>query len=134
MNARAGFSLIEALVALIVAAMALTAIFELQQQLVRGQLRYERALGLAQLERDALALTRDINPTAAPNGDAPLTGGRTIRWTSTPLSAPQPNLDFPKGPGRYEVRLYRVRVDILDPRRRLLGQLAFERMGWRRLD
>ncbi len=134
MTARRGFSLIEALVALIVAAMALMAIFELQQQLVRGQLRYERALALVQLQRDALALTRDLNPTASPTGEAPLTGGRTVRWTSTALTRPRPNLDHATTPGRYEVTLYRVQVDILDPRRRILGQLAFDRMGWRRLD
>ena len=36
---RDGFSLIEALVALAIAAMTLTAIFELQQQMIRGQRR-----------------------------------------------------------------------------------------------
>ena len=134
MSRDAGFSLVEALVALIVASMALLAVYELQQQLARGQQRYEQALALAAMQRNALALTQDLNPTASPSGEAPLTGGRTVRWTSTPLTAPRANLGYTAGAGQFALRLYRVEVEILDARRRRLGTLSFERVGWRRLD
>ncbi len=134
MSRRRGFSLIEALVALIVASMALLAVYALQEQLARGQLRYQRALAAAGLRRDAMALTEEVNPMSEPVGERPLAGGRRVRWTSTPLTDPRPNAGYPSGVGRYEVRLYRLSVLILDAQGRRIDSVAFDRLGWRRLD
>jgi prepilin-type N-terminal cleavage/methylation domain-containing protein len=131
---RAGFSLIEALVALIIAAMALSAALVLQQQLADGQRRYQRALTTAALERDAMALTADINPTAQPNGAATLAGGRIVRWTATPRSGPMLNTGSARAGRRFELRLYRVFVQVVDDHNAVVGQLNFDRVGWRRLD
>ena len=54
---REGFSLIEALVALAIAAMTLTAIFELQQQMIRGQRRAADVMEQVAAQENALALT-----------------------------------------------------------------------------
>jgi len=131
---RAGFSLIEALVALIIAAMALSAALVLQQQLADGQRRYQQALATAALERDAMALTADINPTAQPTGEAPLAGGSTVRWAATPRTAPALNAGSARAGRRFELRLYRVVVQIIDSRNAVVGQLSFDRVGWRKLD
>lgn len=133
MSRRAGFSLIEALVALAVAAMALLAIFSLQQQLAEGERRHTRTLDLIALQRNALALTQDVNPTAEPRGAFSLAGGQTVSWTTEPLTAPRTNVGLPVGEGMFEVRLYRVRVAITDARGTRLGGLDFDRIGWRRL-
>ncbi len=132
-RARAGFSLIEALVALAVASMALIAIFALQQQLARGQQRHEAALELVRLQRNALALTDDLNPTFEPAGELVMAGGQRLRWTSRPLTAPRTQVGIPSGEGRFEVRLYRVEAIIHDTRGRYLGRLDFDRLGWRPL-
>ena len=132
-SAKRGFSLIEALVALIIAAIALTAVYELQQQLVRGQQHYQRALELAALQRDAMALTSDINPTQEPQGTAPLGGGRGLRWRAIPVTQPALNTGSAKAGRRFELRLYRLNVDLLDADGRVLGRLAFDRVGWRLL-
>lgn len=79
-----GFSLIEALIALIIAAISLAAVLELQRQLADGQARYQRALELAQLQRDAIVLTEDVNPAERPDGVARLSGGRSLRWRAEP--------------------------------------------------
>lgn len=129
----AGFSLIEALVALAIAAMALAAVFALQRQLAEGEQRHTRTLELVALQKNALALTRDLNPTAEPTGATRLAGGQTVRWTSQPLTAPRTDAGVPTGEGAFEMRLYRVRVDILDGSGRRLGGLDFDRVGWRRL-
>jgi len=130
---RDGFSLVEALVALAVASMALLAVFALQQQLARGQQRHQAALELARLQRNALALTDELNPTLEPSGELVLAGGRRLRWSSRPLTPPRTQIGIPDGEGRFEVRLYRVDGVILDPRGRALGRVAFDRMGWRPL-
>lgn len=129
----AGFSLIEALVALAIAAMALAAIFALQRQLAEGEQRHTRTLALVVLQKNALALTRDLNPTAEPTGALRLAGGQTVRWTSQPLTPPRTDTGLPTGEGAFELRLYRVRVDIADGSGRRLGGLDFDRVGWRRL-
>jgi prepilin-type N-terminal cleavage/methylation domain-containing protein len=131
---RRGFSLIEALVALIIAAMALAGVLELQRQLADGQRRYERALMVTGLQRDAIALLADVNPTATPQGTAPLTAGRSLRWISTPRSQPTPNTGAIRVGRRFELRLYRVEVTILGGDGAPLGELAFDRVGWRKLE
>jgi prepilin-type N-terminal cleavage/methylation domain-containing protein len=128
-----GFSLIEALVALIIAAMALAGILELQRQLADGQARYQRALDLARLERNAMALTADLNPTDQPRGETPLAGGRQMRWQADAIGAPQLNTGSRQSGRAFELRLYRLTVSILDAQDRPLGQFAYDRVGWRRL-
>jgi general secretion pathway protein I len=128
-----GFSLIEALVALAIAAMALAAVFALQRQLAEGEQRHTRTLALVALQQNALALTRDLNPTAEPVGALRLAGGQTVRWTSQPLTPPRTDTGLPAGEGAFELRLYRVRVDITDTAGKRLGGLDFDRVGWRRL-
>jgi prepilin-type N-terminal cleavage/methylation domain-containing protein len=129
-----GFSLIEALVALIIAAISLAAVLELQRQLADGQARYQRALELAQLQRNAIVLTEDVNPTARPDGVAQLSGGRTLRWRAEPRGAEALNTGS-AGAGRaFELRLYRMTVTILAADGGPLGQVSFDRVGWRRLD
>jgi len=129
-----GFSLIEALVALIIAAISLGAVLEVQRQLADGQARYERALLIAQLQRDALALTTDINPADRPEGRVPLAAGRSLRWRAEPRSAVALNTGSATAGRRFAMQLYRVTVDILDPSGVAMGQVAFDRVGWRRLD
>lgn len=129
-----GFSLIEALVALIIAAISLAAVLELQRQLADGQRRYERALEIAQLQRDALALTANVNPTAQPEGVVPLAAGRSLRWRAEPRGPEALNTGSATAGRRFQMRLYRVTVDILDPGGAAMGQVTFDRVGWRRLD
>ncbi len=131
---RAGFSLIEALVALIIAALALSAALALQQQLADGQRRFQHALATAALQRDAMALTADINPAAQPTGAATLAGGGAVRWTATPRSEARLNTGSARAGRRFELRLYRVSVQILDGQNAVVGQVSFDRVGWRRLD
>jgi general secretion pathway protein I len=129
-----GFSLIEALVALIIAAISLAAVLELQRQLADGQRRYERALEIAQLQRDALSLTANINPAAQPGGVVPLAAGRSLRWRAEPRGSAALNTGSATAGRRFQMELYRVTVDVLDPSGAAMGQVAFDRVGWRRLD
>jgi hypothetical protein len=121
-------------VALIIAAISLAGVLELQRQLADGQARYERALELAQLQRDALAVTASINPAAQSEGFVPLAAGRALRWRAEPRSAGALNTGSARSGRRFEMRLYRVTVDILDPSGGAMGQIAYDRLGWRRLD
>ena len=128
---RPGFSLIEALIALAIAAMTLTAIFELQIQMTRGQRRAEQVLEIVQIQENAIALTRDINPMLEPSGRVALPDGLRYRWTSVPKGTPIPNVGFPSGNGSYLVQLFTVTVTTERPSGRPVPPLTFDRMGWR---
>lgn len=130
---REGFSLIEALVALTIAAMTLTAIFELQQQMIRGQRRAADALEQVASQENALALTRDLNPMAQPQGVIELPDGDTIRWSSDPKTEMRTNAGFPTGDGMFQVQLFTVTVEIERRNGRSPAPLVFDRMGWRRM-
>lgn len=127
-----GFSLIEALIALAIAAMMLTALFQLQIQMARGQARAESVLQQVVAQENALALTRDLNPMQDPSGEIVLSQGDIIRWTSAPRGRSQTNVGFPAGNGLFDVQLYTVTVEIVRPDRSLVPPLVFDRMGWRR--
>lgn len=130
---REGFSLIEALVALSIAAMTLTAIFELQQQMIRGQRRAADAMEQVAAQENALALARDLNPIEEPQGVIQLPEGDTIRWSSEPKTEMRTNAGFPTGDGMFQVQLFTVTVEIERRNGRSPAPLVFDRMGWRRM-
>ena len=131
---RSGFSLIEALVALTIAALVLAAIFELQVQMVRGQQRAIDAIEQVVAQENALALTRDLNPMATPEGEIELPQGDTIRWSSRPKGEPVTNAGFPVGDGQFSVQLFTLTVEVERRTGRSPAPMVFDRLGWRRLD
>ena len=129
---RAGFSLIEALVALTIAAMVLGAIFELQIQMARGQQRAMDAMAQVTALENAIALTRDINFMEEPTGRIDLSGGDTIQWTSRAKAPAVTNVGFPAGDGIFEVQMFSVTVNMERSTGRSPAPLVFDRVGWRR--
>jgi prepilin-type N-terminal cleavage/methylation domain-containing protein len=132
-NRRAGFSMIEVLVAMAIASVGLAAIFELQHQLTSGQRRYERAMHRAELKRDMLAILRDLNPLAQPSGQIELPPGQRLRWAARPISTLRVSAGLPVGDGPFQVQLYTVTAQVTDDGGRSLEQVSFDRMGWRRI-
>lgn len=130
---RQGFSLIEALVALAIAAVVLATIFELQIQMVRSQQRAEAALRHVVAQENALALLRHLNPMAEPEGEIRLEGGDAVRWRSEARTRAIRNTGLPIGDGEYEVQLYTVTVEIEQAGDNPPAPLIFDRVGWRRL-
>ena len=131
--AREGFSLVEALVALAVAALTLGAIFQLQVQMARGQARAAAVLEQVAAQESALVLLRDHNFMAEPVGQRELGPGEVVRWQATPLGPPRVNVGLPNGDGVFEVQRFRVRVEIARAPGRTPPPMEFERVGWRRL-
>lgn len=133
-RARSGFSLIEALVALLIAALVLGAIFELQIQMIRGQQRAVDAMDQVRAQENAIALMRSVNPMAEPDGEIRLDGGDVIRWTARPKTGARGNAGFPSGDGQFEVQLFTLTVEVQRLTGRSPGPLVFDRVGWRRVD
>lgn len=132
--ARGGFSLIEALIALTIAAMTLTAIFELQQQMTRGQRRATDVMDQAAAQENALALIRDLNPMEQPEGSIALPEGDTIRWKADAKTPVRRNAGFPTGDGLFDVQLFTVTVQLERRNGRSPSPMTIDRLGWRRVD
>lgn len=130
---RPGFTLIEALVALAIAAMTMTAIFQLQIQMAQGQRRAQAVLQQVAVQENALALIRDINFMERPSGEFAVPGAEVIRWSAAPKGTAERNTGTGGG-GRYEVQLYEVTVQIERPGGRNPPDMTIERVGWRRMD
>ena len=129
---RSGFSLVEALVALTIAALVLGAIFELQIQMARGQQRAVDVIEQVVAQENALALTHAINPMDAPQGEIVLPEGDTIRWRSEPKGEAVTNAGFPTGDGEFLVQMFTVTVEVERPGGRPPAPLVFDRLGWQR--
>lgn len=125
--------MIEALVALAIAAMVMTAIFQLQIQMAQGQRRAQAVLQQVAVQENALAMIRDINVMERPVGEFAAPGGDVIRWNASAKGAPKRNVSA-AGNGRYDVQLYEVTVRIERPGGRNPADMKIERVGWRRLD
>jgi type II secretory pathway pseudopilin PulG len=126
----AGFSLLEAIIALAIAAVCLGAVLELQHQLVSGQRRHEAALKRAELQRNALILLRELNPQEQPTGEITLPPDMILRWTSEPISEGKTSAGVPRGDGAFYVQLYRVDAEALSARGDLIQAFRVERLGW----
>lgn len=132
-RSHAGFSVIEAVVAMAIAAIALTAILSLQQQMAASQVRYEAALHRLALRRAAIVLIRDINPLTTPTGKVTIAPELIMDWTSDPLVQPQRAIGLAANDGAFDVGLYTVSVRLQDQDGKTVDQFRVERVGWKRL-
>jgi prepilin-type N-terminal cleavage/methylation domain-containing protein len=128
---KGGFSLIEALVALAIGSLVLGAILGLQHEFVDAQRRHDLTLKNSNLQRDVLALIRDVNPAERPDGEIPLPPDRTVRWTSEAVSDAKLTTGFPRGDGNYTATLYTLTVNVQDGGGRdVIAPFTVERVGW----
>ena len=126
----AGFSLLEALVALAIAALCLIPLMSLQRTYIDGQRRHEAALQRAEIQKNALTIVRQINPTDEPEGQAVLAPDLTVSWTATEISDLKTSTGVPSGDGQYQVQLYRLDVSVSRGSQKVVPDFSVERVGW----
>ena len=130
---RAGLSTIEVLVAVALIGMALLPLVAIQSQIAQTHARYETAYNRATLQRNALEITRNLNPLATPDGRVILDERYVIEWSSEAVKDPKRGTDFPLGDGPFDVGLYRVSVAVLNEGRVELEYVT-EKVGWKLLE
>lgn len=111
-TAEAGFSLLEAVVALAILAAAGMALFAAISQSIQMLGRAESARAQDAALRDALAVIGQVNPMETPRGEESL-GSFAMRWDSRLV---EPELDGATGhlqPGLHRLGLYEVRIELL---------------------
>ena len=108
----AGFTLLEAIVALVVFSMGA---FALYGWLSTNMITLERIRDRQEIEaamHSALDVVRRTNPMDIPAGQRRM-GNLMVSWTSEPMGAPKPNVDQSGSPGIFSVGLYEATVRVL---------------------
>jgi len=131
---QAGFSVIEALVAVAVVAIALASLIGLQADVSRTLIRQREFREQLGIQRDALAFFRDINIMERPRGVAIVGVDRRLSWHAAPTSRLVRSTQQGTGDGNFEIRLYRVDVEAIAAQGADPVQFSFEQVGWRRLE
>ncbi len=107
-----GFSVLEAIIAVAILAVAFLPLLALQEQMTRTTISLERNEELMEAKRSALAYVRALNPMRNPRGDLDL-GKAVMHWEATPIS--QKRLARNQGGefGRFQIALYNVQVTLV---------------------
>ncbi len=108
----AGFTLLEAIVALVVFSMGA---FALYGWLSTNIITLERIRDRQEVEaamHSALDIVRRTNPMETPGGQRQA-GELLVSWTSVPMESIRPNVDQSGWPGFYSVGLYEATVRVL---------------------
>lgn len=110
----AGFTLIEALVAIAIIGMALMPLLDLFGGTANALLAAKNSSLRSQVQLNAVEFLDAVNPMIRPQGESRL-GRGTIRWTAEPIAPPVDGMEYGNArPGLYSIGLYDVRVSVND--------------------
>lgn len=130
-TSQAGFSLLEAIVALTILATAGLALFAAMNQSVQMAQRVETARIADSAVRNAMAWMETVNPSLTPEGEQRL-GEVSLRWHSELLEPVRDAMTGHLQAGLFEVGLYRVTLELsLDGRPLTTAQMR--RVGYRQV-
>ncbi|MFN7219187.1 MAG: prepilin-type N-terminal cleavage/methylation domain-containing protein [Burkholderiales bacterium] len=127
-----GFTLLEAIVALVLLTTAGLALFSWINNGFDSLQRIERSNAIAAAEINALEFMRNINPAARPEGNVRL-GEVTLSWRAQPVTEPRTNRGDTGDPGIFTVTLYDTEVLLDSPPAFEQHRLSLRQMGFTRM-
>src|SRR4051812_38708749 len=108
-----GFTLLEAIVALAVMAMALIPMVAFVAQAANELMHAGESNERSFVMQSALALMEPINPMAEAQGSLPLDRNITMTWESAAIVEPNPGINVGAGLPAYRLGFYKVHVSLL---------------------
>jgi prepilin-type N-terminal cleavage/methylation domain-containing protein len=126
----AGFTLLEAMVAIAVLAAVLLPLYELISNVSRSAFRVDEANRRAEIETDALNIMSTINPMDKPAGSIDL-GPYAVRWAAQTLIEPIDGSAYPSGISAFSIGLYNAKVDVTAPDGRILVSFPLRMIGYK---
>ncbi|MBC7705707.1 MAG: prepilin-type N-terminal cleavage/methylation domain-containing protein [Rhodoferax sp.] len=118
-DAQRGFSLLEAVVAMVILASTGWALLAWINSSIASLGRIEESNARSLTTANVLEYMQTVNPMLRPDGRVRL-GLHTIAWTARPLTPVIDGSGFPRGPSFYQLAMYEIAVrafrgDELDP-------------------
>jgi|SRR5580658_422908 general secretion pathway protein I len=126
---QAGFTLLEAIVAIAVLAAALVPLYMLISSVSRSAFRVDQANRRAEIETDALNIMSTINPMDKPSGSLDL-GPYAVRWTAQPVLAPIDGSSYPSGVSAFKIGLFNAKIDVARPDGQILVSFPLRMIGY----
>lgn len=132
----AGFTLLEAIVAIALLGALLVPLYNLMSRNLDGLYRVGDANLQSEVTLNAMAMLETINPMERPAGSVQL-GNYVLRWNSVALTAPIDGVGFPAGQSLYQVAMYQTSAEVLRVGRgdQLLNWFSFDlrQVGWKQV-
>lgn len=129
---QAGFTLLEALVAIALLAGTLVAIFTLVGSVLSSAQRVGRSNDRNQITINALEAMRAINPMLEKAGQIVL-GPYSVTWKSTAVSPVTEGAGYPMGTSLYQVALYESAIQVKGGDGVVLAEFKLRQVGYQRV-
>lgn len=123
-----GFTLLEAIVAMVIMATCLLALYSWLSSSTLALRRAQAQTLALEDARAAFALVEDVNPMQEPRGErevAPL----TVRWEATPVVERRSGMSQAGLPNQFDLTLYDMHVEVLRGERPVRS-FSFRKAGW----
>lgn len=124
----AGFTLLEAIVAMVVMATSLLALYGWLSSSTIALNRAQAQTRAVEDARSALAVVETINPMREPSGERALPP-LVVRWQSRPVAERRPGLSRVGMTTQFDFILYQVDVEVLRDGDRV-RDFSFRKAGW----
>ena len=125
---QSGFTLLEAIVAMVIMATALLALYSWLSSSTLAINRAQAQTRALEDARTAMAILDDLNPLVEPAGEREIPPLR-VRWRSEALTERQPGLSQVGFPTQFDFILYDIHVEVWREQARV-RDFSFRKAGW----
>lgn len=129
---QAGFTLLEAIVALVLISGAGLALFSWMNGNIMALTRIHDANARSEATINILEYIERVNPMLAPEGRAPL-GTYSIQWRSQPISRITEGANYPRGISLYQMALYSTTVTVTSEGGQTWFELQLQQVGYKKV-
>lgn len=123
-----GFTLLEAIVAMVIMATSLLALYSWLSANTLALNRVQAQTRSLEDARAALAALADVNPVVNPNGERKV-GPLVVRWTSSTVAERRPGLSEAGMSTQFDHELFLVSAEVSRDGR-LIREFSFRKAGW----
>ena len=131
MRGQRGFTLLEAIVALVLIGTMGMALFGWINNTLLSLHRVQDAGAIAEAKLNALEFMATLNPMLRPAGQVSL-GAYQVRWQAKPATAIQDNAGYPQGVGLFQLALYTTTVKVERADGEAWFEFALKQVGFKK--
>lgn len=128
----AGFTLLEAIVALVLISGAGMALFSWINGNIMALTRIHDVNARSEATTNILEYMYRVNPMLTPDGQASL-GAYSIAWRSQPTTNVTEGVNWPRGQSLYQLALYRTTISVKTAANRAWFELKLQQVGYKRV-
>lgn len=127
-----GFTLLEAIVALVILSTAGLAMFSWLNANLQTTHRIQVLSAELKAKENALEYMKSINPMQVSQGQA-IIGNITIKWESKPITSPMDGANYPNGMSLYQIALYETSITLDKTDAPSWTSFKLQQMGYRKV-